>query len=205
MSAGDGSNRFHLDGYCESLALLAEHLGSILPCCLFILDRNYTIIVANDRGKTLLSRASGLSETKGRLLAQRASVDRSLKEMILKTIDGGPAPGVQHIGIPDREGVTRYLVRLHPLTVESERLAALLVIDLHARELPSPDVLVRIFGYSVREAEFAAFFAAGLTLDEVSQAMQITLHTARIHLRRVFAKTGCIGQAQLARVLARVF
>jgi DNA-binding CsgD family transcriptional regulator len=61
---------------------------------------------------------------------------------------------------------------------------------------------MRVFRLSVREAHFAELFAAGYRIDAIAQAMGVTPNTARVHLRHVFAKTGCSNQIELARKFA---
>jgi DNA-binding CsgD family transcriptional regulator len=61
---------------------------------------------------------------------------------------------------------------------------------------------MRVFRLSDREACFAELFAAGHRIDAIAERMGVTSNTARVHLRHVFAKTGCSSQIELARKLA---
>lgn len=63
--------------------------------------------------------------------------------------------------------------------------------------------LGRLFGLAANEARLALALARGLTLAEAAQALQLTLETTRTYSKRVFAKVGARGQADLVRIINR--
>jgi DNA-binding CsgD family transcriptional regulator len=84
-------------------------------------------------------------------------------------------------------------------------MALLLVADPEARpEAPPPAVLREAFGLTRAEAAVAARAAAGEGVPGLAAALSISEGTARLHLHRVFEKTGARRQAELAAALARL-
>lgn len=57
-----------------------------------------------------------------------------------------------------------------------------------------------IFGLSDAQHRIAGHIADGLSLDAAARAMDISVNTARTHLRRMFDKTGARNQAALLRL-----
>ena len=86
-----------------------------------------------------------------------------------------------------------------------ERMALLLVADPEARTGPPPPALLReAFGLTRAEAEVAARAANGEGVPALAASLDISPGTARLHLHRVFEKTGARRQAELAAVLGRL-
>jgi DNA-binding CsgD family transcriptional regulator len=86
-----------------------------------------------------------------------------------------------------------------------EPMALLLVADPEARtEAPPPALLREAFGLTRAEAEVAARAANGDGVPALAASLDISPGTARLHLHRVFEKTGARRQAELAAVLGRL-
>ena len=83
--------------------------------------------------------------------------------------------------------------------------ALLLVADTEARtEAASPALLRDAFGLTKAEAGVAARAANGEGVPALAASLAISEGTARLHLHRVFEKTGARRQAELAAVLGRL-
>jgi DNA-binding CsgD family transcriptional regulator len=63
----------------------------------------------------------------------------------------------------------------------------------------SPAIIASELGITYREAQIAALLAAGDGLGVAAQRAGIKLHTARSHVKSVFAKVGVRSQAKLLR------
>ncbi len=86
-----------------------------------------------------------------------------------------------------------------------EPMALLLVADPEARTTAPPPALLReAFGLTRAEAEVAARAANGDGVPALAASLDISPGTARLHLHRVFEKTGAHRQAELAAVLGRL-
>ncbi len=64
-----------------------------------------------------------------------------------------------------------------------------------------PDRLARLFDLPPREAELAIALADGLSIAEAAEAMGLTIETARNYSKRLYAKLGVRGQAELVRLV----
>ena len=60
-------------------------------------------------------------------------------------------------------------------------------------------LLARELALTPREAALAACLAAGRSLVEAAHELNLTEETARNYSKRIFAKTGTTGQADLVR------
>lgn len=57
------------------------------------------------------------------------------------------------------------------------------------------------FGFTERESEVAAFLAAGVSNQEIADALFISVHTVKSHLKAIFQKTGAVSRTQaVARI-----
>jgi len=62
-------------------------------------------------------------------------------------------------------------------------------------------IIARLLGVSEREAALADAIAHGAGIVEAGAALQLTPETARNYTKRIYAKTGATGQADLVRLL----
>ena len=57
------------------------------------------------------------------------------------------------------------------------------------------------FGLTERESEVAAFLAGGLSNQEIGEALFISVHTVKSHLKAIYQKTGAVSRTQaVARI-----
>ena len=91
---------------------------------------------------------------------------------------------------------------------ENENWAAGHDRDLMAelRDIPVPPepMLHRVFDLTPAEARLARKLARGDSLEQVAQALDVKMTTARSQLAAIFAKTGTCRQAQLVAILSRL-
>jgi DNA-binding CsgD family transcriptional regulator/PAS domain-containing protein len=77
-----------------------------------------------------------------------------------------------------------------------------LSIPEQSREAPA-ELLQRLFGLTGAQARLCEQLVSGATLEQAAQRLQISIDTARVHLKRVFANVGVHRQSDLvAKVLA---
>ena len=185
--------------------LSVEVLQQCIPWGIVIVDQQRRIVFANPRGRAFLDAKSGLEERSGRVHVERANIDRSLSELVQRAAAASPTTifSEETVGVPDRQGHTRYAVKVIRCRTDQGEAAALLIItDLLSSVHVSRAAVTKVFHLSDREAELAELFASGLRIDAIAPRMRISVNTARVHLRNVFAKTGCASQIELARTFA---
>ncbi len=78
----------------------------------------------------------------------------------------------------------------------------MIVADGHNRATPNADLLRVLFDLTAREAALVRYLADGRTIAAAAGAMGIAVTTAKVHLRRVFEKTGCTRQAELVALVS---
>jgi DNA-binding CsgD family transcriptional regulator len=181
-----------------------------IPWGILIIDEQRHVLFANSRARAFLVAKGGLEQRGGRIHVERANVDRALGDLLKAVFATGqdrspPADPAAILGVPDREGRTRYALKIIPCATDQARVGALLVVaDLTSEARVSRSAVARTFQFSAREAELAELFSSGLRIDAIAGRMGISSNTARIHLRNVFAKTGCANQVELARLFAHM-
>ena len=84
----------------------------------------------------------------------------------------------------------------------AEPAAALLISDEGANERHSPNLLRELYGLTTSESRLAAELLKGNSMEEAAAALEISVLTARSHLKKIFAKTGTNRQSQLLWLLA---
>lgn len=119
--------------------------------------------------------------------------------------NGTDSGGVMRLARPSGRPALEAVVT--PIRSESSPLfdrkatSAIFLTAPDARGERPPEWLRQIYGLTPTEAEVAARIAKGTSLGEVSEALGITIHTVRGHLKELFRKTGTHRQAELVRVL----
>ena len=79
-----------------------------------------------------------------------------------------------------------------------------MIAHLRLPRMPSPAraaQLAALFGLARREAELAVGLADGLSLSEAGEALGLTIETTRNYSKRLYAKLGVRGQAEVVRLV----
>ncbi len=174
---------------------------------------------ANDaRAAQQASRDGGLRADPGEggaLRAGRPEETAALRRLVAAAVlsRGEGAPPAGHLCISRAPPRPPLVATTTPLSASGvaaaglppEAMALLLVADPEARPAPPPpSVLREAFGLTRAEADIAARAAAGEGVPALAASLAISPGTARLHLHRVFEKTGARRQAELAAILARL-
>jgi DNA-binding CsgD family transcriptional regulator len=111
------------------------------------------------------------------------------------------------MAVPRPSGRADYLVSvarcgagLHSL-LGARAAVVLTIVDPARPPAVSKDTLRRLWDLTAAEAQLALALAGGAALDEVATANGITRETARVHLKRVLAKTGTHRQSELVHLI----
>jgi DNA-binding CsgD family transcriptional regulator/PAS domain-containing protein len=87
---------------------------------------------------------------------------------------------------------------------EESGFAAIFLSAPEHRLNPPEQVLQDMCGLTPTEARLATFLVAGLSLEEVSVEMTISLNTARTHLKRIYKKTATHRQGALVSLVVNL-
>jgi DNA-binding CsgD family transcriptional regulator len=181
-------------------------VAELLPWGVVVVDARLRILCASRRAAPFFEAGAGLISRNGSLCTQRASLDRSLRELVSRALssNAGRPQESNVIGIPDKEGRLRYALRVVAFDddLSDDAVAVIAISDLYSHSAICRDAVGKLFCLSDREAEFAELFAIGCSLQEIASHMHVAVNTARVHLRNVFHKAGCSSQVELARKFA---
>lgn len=167
------------------------------------------VLWANDEAERLLEQGRGVGrDLAGRLRILDEALDRALGEMLSRTPPSDAASRTV-AGEIHRPAATAPLKVTLANSGQSliERYfagptALVLLEGRPATAAMEPAAIMRRFGFTRREAEIACDIGAGLTLAAVAGRRGIATETVRVHVKRLFAKTGTHRQAELiARLL----
>jgi DNA-binding CsgD family transcriptional regulator len=167
------------------------------------------VLYANRVASEIAAARDGLRVGTWGLRAALAPDDAALQRFIRQACigDGHWPRSSSRIAISRGSGRKPYTVQIVPLRSSQARFrngpaAALMLIVDHEREvhLPAAD-LQEVYDLTRAEAEVAIRVLRGHGLQYGADELRVTLSTVRVHLQRVFEKTGTHRQAELVRLL----
>lgn len=204
----NGLSTLTLDSLASLGALERSNLATIA------LARNGLILFANRTAERLLKKGEGLSTVNGRLSGTTGKVTGRLVALLHAVTapegaSSGPRP--EHGGgitIPRGEGrlpLTALVMPFRPKLPATHAAlpAALVFVSDPESATIATESLQDLFGLTPAQAAVARCLAEGDSLEMIGQKLRISLHTARGHLKAIFAKTETSRQPQLVALLLR--
>lgn len=167
----------------------------LISLAALLLDETAGILAASPAARALLERGVGLRESEGRLVV----VDRAAAARLTHLVVSATRPKGDGGALDLGAGLTMMIA---PCGTAAPGVA-LVTIRTPPAQVLSTRLLRDLYGLTAAQAAVAERIAGGDTLEEVAAALAISLHTARSHLRQVFAKTGTARQSQLVSLLLR--
>ena len=164
------------------------------------------------RGHRLLAAVGMLRANGGRLAAVDTQADRSLRDIVAASGSGDAAVGVTGIAVPLTAGDgERHVAHVLPLTSGARRRAgasyaavAALFVHKAALSTPSPpEVIAKTYRLTPTELRVLLALVEVGGAPEVAEALGIAGTTVKVHLKRLFEKTGVRRQADLVKLVAR--
>ena len=170
-----------------------------------VIDESLCIVEASDVARRLLAAADGIYSAGQRLCFRRAGDARQFRSMMKLMPSEGPAPltlGVSRLLTPDplSLSVAPVLSRNEPW-MGARRQWIVVLHEPPQLTLPSREYLARVWKLTAAEARVACLLASGSTVRELSLTLDISVNTARTHLKHIYAKTGFRTQTELVREL----
>ena len=196
----------------EAQAARAE-LGEalqILPHAVFILGADGLVRQTNGAAEALMAARDELRVLAGRLTASDPEVERQLDARIL--VAASRDAEVRRGGSLTIacKGSAPLTVSISPLRTERADVfsggpSVLVCVDDPAAKRSVSDLkLTQLFGLTPAEARVARAIQEGARPKEIAEALRLSPNTVRVHLARVFDKTGASRQADLARMLSLI-
>ncbi|MFC1578806.1 helix-turn-helix transcriptional regulator [Pseudomonadota bacterium] len=183
-----------------------------LSVATIILDEKGRVLNTNALASALLKDAGGLGLRDGHLQIENRDANRALQDAlasVIKAQQTGQASVVRALRItrPGEQSPLGLVIKPVPLAEGVDGrvgpCAAVFISDPEQRDSASQQTLGELFALTPAEANVAILLARGLSLAEVSEAQNISPHTARAQLKSIFSKTGVSRQAELVRMVIK--
>jgi DNA-binding CsgD family transcriptional regulator len=91
--------------------------------------------------------------------------------------------------------------RLRRVIGQEDQVALIFVVSPERLGSISEVTLRTLFGLTLKEQKLAKLIIEGYRLDEAATHLDISVNTARTHMKRIYAKTDTGRQADLVRLL----
>ena len=185
---------------------------SQLSVATIILDEQGRVLNTNTVARALLEQGDALSLRGERLHIEGRDINKELQQALANIImaqQSGKASVVRALRVPRPAGGSDLGLVIRPVPTsqwsegQSSPCAAVFISDPDLQQPASQQVLGDLFELTPAEANLAILLARGLSLAEVSNAQNISQHTARAQLKSIFAKTGVSRQAELVRLVLK--
>ncbi len=183
-----------------------------LAVATIILDEQGRLLNTNALAKSLLEERSGISLKDQHLHISGRDHNRRLQAALAEVLQAqqrGEASVVRALRVPREDGRASLGLVMRPIPSsewgegQGSPCAAVFISDPELRESASQQTLGELFGLTPAESNLAILLSRGLSLAEVSEAQNISQHTARAQLKSIFAKTGASRQAELVRLVLK--
>jgi DNA-binding CsgD family transcriptional regulator len=184
-----------------------------LPFGVVLLDRHQRALTFNRTAEEILAARDGLAlSAQSQLIAARSDVQASLARVVHEACRTGDGKGSGAGGpmlVPRPSGLRPFALLVTPVRLldhdagSQVPAAAVFVTDPERQPDDPRQLLQRLYGLTPAESGVARLLFEGRSVNELSDALSITLGTARIYVKRILAKVGCRSQSDLIRVLWR--
>ena len=191
---------------------LANNILNSSPRGIIALSDDGIIQMANARAEIMLDAKDGLCQQHGKLLIKDKNTAKALAEHLasLKDMVGDGLPEMDWNMVAARpSGKPGYQVimgsiRLQEWNIESrasDRVAIIYLHDLADTTRPTSVQLRDFYGLTTAQAKLAGAIYTGKTITEAAEILNISVNTARSHMRHIYLKTGVNTQTELISLL----
>ena len=191
-----------------------QQLLSSMGIASFILGANYEVMAKNYLAEHVLKNKDGLSIIGKKLVCIDKADQLTLTTMcdtIRQNIAQGNRPQLtDNFTINRPQAGSTWGVLIRPVDsgdfmgAENNPELLLLLRDSNRRQLPTPSLLIDIFGVTLAEARLTLKLLEGLSLTAAAEALGVSRNTARTQLSSVFSKTNLNSQTQLVKLVSDV-
>ena len=174
--------------------------GDMRP--LLLLDETGAIIRMTPSAEALLRQTSALAVRGGRLASHLSDGCERIVQAALRPLD--PVAGSVELPRAGRLPLRLFaypLVRSRRYLAPHEAAVLIHVFDPAIRPASVDATLAGSFGLSPREREIAGLLLGGHSVESLAEVLEISPHTAKVHLRSIFGKTDTNRQSDLVRLL----
>lgn len=189
-----------------SISDTLDQLDTLVIVC----DADARIDLMNRSAELWLGNKRWACVSMGRLSLHDSQAQAQLEHFLKQPLQTWGEAGLIPVG-RDEHGQPRYLLRILPLpeaanTLLQTRAQPRFALTINLDQAPQSllQLLQTVFRLTPAEARIARDIVQGLSVSEVAEAQQLSIHTVRSALKIIFSKTGCRRQADLVGIVGRL-
>ena len=193
--------------------MVAHGVLSRLAIPVVTLDERGRVDHMNQAAEELFRRGDIVSISKGRICTNKPDITKVLQAMCLEAVRGDISRQGHELYLARANGAPPLRLSILPLSHRlSDSLwggdvpAAIFFFDAQ-EDTPPPDVSKRLrqtYGCTDKEAENAVRYAAGPTVSQLAEQVEVSSETIKSHLKKVFLKTGVKNKAELVNLIQKL-
>lgn len=192
-------------GHLKELASAAACAAlNSLDMAIVLLHSDRHVLLANPAAQRVAARGNcyQIKSTKLRLID--AHNQQVLETFLGNSKDVGQALGGPLSVVSRGNGAQDYFIFAEWLDLPSNRgaIASLLIHEPRLAGQLCPELLGQLYGLTKMESKLVAALYVAPVLQIAADRCEITLNTAKTHLKHAFAKCGVCSKAELLRLLA---
>jgi DNA-binding CsgD family transcriptional regulator len=184
---------------------LSERILDRFVRATFAIDRDHRLLYSNAPARALTRRADIASIKDGRLIF----ADRALNKRLAAHTESGLKKNrtllLRTAGAADEQGgPSIYRVLITPMDTEesNDLIWMLFVSEPRSERYVHAEVLRQIYGLTRTESLLVSRLFSGNSLGLTAEGLDISINTAKTHLRQVFRKCHVQSQAELLQLVA---
>ena len=175
-------------------------LLNLVPFGVVVVNTRGRILLVNPASEKILAEGTGFQVRDGKLAAVSVAHERALTGAVAQACRNRQPSAFGMV----RPGQAPLSVAIAPLTNGSRvRKVLILLSDPKHNIAAQPEILAAMFDFSPAEAAVAQQMLEGRDVNEIAQNLELSAHTVRNHLKRLFFKTNTNGQCELLFTLMR--
>lgn len=166
------------------------------------LDYQGHVVDMDGQAERLLQSSTLFRRVRGRLVPASAAADRVLAD-ILRQAAAGQSIRPRLVNVSEDPWVDMLVLPIagEPVPARNRPVLAVYVQGDEQASTERAEHLMALFGLSANEARLALMLSRGRSIAECAGMLGLTLESARTYSKRVYAKTGTRGQADLVRLI----
>ncbi len=190
----DGASRLLRDRHA---AVSRPNQGALL-----LLNAQQEVVFVSTRAKDWLSQTSRMALRDNHLYLSGYKKQTEFLHLVRYCMD---QRGSGMMALPEKTGAVRLLVSFEEDGIdgifESNGLIAVFILAIESEDIDDEDAIARWLGLTERESRVATRIAQGDRPADIADALGVSLHTVRHHLKNIYRKTGTHSQSQLTAMV----
>ena len=189
-----------------------QQLLASMDIASFILGSNYEVMAKNYLAEQVLKNKDGLFLDNKKLYCTNPLDQQKFTDLCDGLLNARAEDDsvflLENFSLSRGKADARWSALVRPVNsrgfmgAEANPELLLLVRDASRRQIPSPRLLIDVFGVTPAEARLMLKLIDGLSLTAAAQALGISRNTARTQLSAVFSKTRLNSQTQLVKLVS---